>query len=319
MFSILAKILFEEYLESQLRALTLKDEMIQKKIDLIAQYSSRKPRKDKGAYGYLDWMKDPIGDSESKSYYRGYIIVPEILLQEGLLRGKAEEVRIDEILEKPGGIYKFFRDEPRDGVTVIRKNEILYGPVLLSIDPAEKIMGSIDNILKMYIPDFARTGTRTWTSVGAAVLLNHIPELEKILYGKNDKTITQDIREFPAFYDGNVYCKCQSSEGDPKTAPLFIFSSDKLAAAEFYFQLSIDCRKAFTNNTKYFTVRGEAKSVYSFHKEVVTNEKIVGYFRFHYYDDAMKEVVTQESLISPKEVGIDLKDYAEKYLILFDQ
>ncbi len=319
MLSILIRILFEEYLESQLRALTLHDETIQKNIDIIAQYSSRKPRKDKGTYGYLDWMKDPIGDGESKSFYRGYIIIPEILLQEGLLRGKAKEVRIHEILEEPGGIYKFIRDEPRDGVTVIRKSEILYGLVLLSIDPAEKILGAIDHILKMYIPDFTSPGTRTWTSAGAAVLLNHIPELEKILYRKKDKIITKYIKAFPKFYDGNVYCKCQSSEGDPKTAPLFIFSSDEIAAAEFCFQKTIDCQKAFTNNRNYFTVRGEAKRAYLFHKEIVTNETIIGYCRNHHYDDGVKEVVTQESLISPKEVGIDLKEYAEKYAIIFNR
>ena len=192
MLSILIRVLFEEYLESQLRALILHNETIQKQIDTIAQYSSRIPRKDKGAYGYLDWMKDPIGDGESKSYYRGYIIVPEILLQEGLLRGQAKEVRINEILEEPGGLYKFFRDVPRDGVTVIRTNEILYGPVLLSIDPAEKILGAIDHILKMYIPNFTRPGTRTWTSAGAAVLLHHIPELENVLY-KKDKVETKNI------------------------------------------------------------------------------------------------------------------------------
>jgi hypothetical protein len=292
--------------------------MIQEKIDRIAQYSFRKPRKDKGAYGYLDWMKDPIGDGESKSYYRGYIIVPEILLREGLLRGKAKEVRINEILEAPGGIYRFFRDEPRDGVTVIRENEILYGPVLLSIDPAEKILGSIDHILKMYVPDFNRSGTRTWTSVGAAVLLNHIPELERILNIKQDAINVKDTKLFPEFYDGNVYCKCQSSEGDPKTAPLFIFSSDEIAAAEFCLQKSIDCQKAFTNNRKYFTAGGEAKSAYFFHKEVVTNEKIIGYLKIHHYEDSVKEVVTKESLIAPKDIGIDLKDYSDRYLILFN-
>jgi hypothetical protein len=318
MLSILIRILFEEYLESQLRALTLHDETIQKNIDIIAHYSSRKPRKDKGAYGYLDWMKDPIGDGESKSYYRGYIIVPEILLQEGLLRGKAKQVRIDEILEEPGGIYEFFRDEPRDGVTVIKKDEILYGLVLLSIEPAEKILGAIDHILKMYIPDFTRPGTRTWTSAAAAVLLNHIPELEKISNTKKDLTITKDIKSLPRFYDGNVYCKCQSSEGDPKTAPLFIIRSNETAAAEFCFQKVIDCQKSFTNNRSYFTGKGEAKSAYIFHKEVVTNETIIGYFKNHHYDDGVKEVVTRESLISPKEVGIDLKEYAEKYVIIFN-
>lgn len=319
MLSILIRVLFEEYLESQLRALTLHDETIQKKVDAIAQYSIRKPRNDKGAYGYLDWMKDPIGDGESKSYYRGYIIVPEILLQEGLLRGKAKEVRINEILEEPGGIYSFFRDVPRDGVTVIRTNEILYGPVLLSIEPAEKILGAIDQILNMYIPDLINPGTRTWTSVGAAALLHHIPELESVLNKNKDTINTKDIHTLPKFYDGNVYCKCQSSEGDPKTAPLFIFSSDETAAAAFCFQRTIDCQKAFTKNRDFFTVRGDARSAFVFHKEIVANETIIGYFRTHQYDDGIKEVVTQESLISPKQIGLNLKGYQEKYSILFNR
>ncbi len=318
LFGILIRILFEEYLESQLRALILHDATIQKNIDAIARYSSRRPRKDKGAYGYLDWMKDPIGDGESKSYYRGYIIVPEILLEEGLLRGKAKEVRINEISEEPGGIYRFFRDEPRDGVTLIKTSEILYGLVLLSIEPAEKILGAIDHILKIYIPNLSRAGTRVWTSAGAAVLLNHIPELEHMLHRKKDKKKAKPLIAHPEFYDGHIYCKCQSSEGDPKTAPLFIFSSDEIAAAEFCFQKAVDCQKAFTNNRTYFTGRGEAKSAYLFHKEVVNGEAIIGYFRIHRYDDGAKEVVTRESLVSSKQVGIDLKAYAEKYRILFD-
>ena len=317
MMRTLARLLYEEYLECQLRVLALDDPHVQKRVDMITQYSSRQPRKDRGAYGYFDWMKNSIGDGENKSYYRGYIVVPEILLQEGLLRGGAKEARIEEIMERPGGIYEFFMNEPRDGVTVIRKDEIVYGPVLLSIDPAEKISGPIDTILRQYIPDVSRPGTRTWTSAGAAVLLNNIPELEEILKNKGELMNSIDQHSFPKFYDGNVYCKCQSSDEDPTTAPLLIFSSDEIAAARFSFQTAGEFKRGFTRNKDFFTESADPRRRYTFHKEVIGDEAMVGFLEICKYEASIKDVTTREFLLSPAEIGINLSDYKQNYPILF--
>lgn len=293
MLQILARILYDEYLEVQKRIRVLSHESVQNRIQQVAPFTSG------GKSGIIEsvkWFQNwDIGKENDQ--LKGFFIVPELMYYENFVHGEANFRDIKDILQSDG-LYNFFKYSPKEQATVIGEKGISCGLYLDSIPPAEKILEkNIDQIVQMYTSSLEKPGARTRSSIAAAALLNNQDLLEKKLGITPDQKKPDNSSEESKFYDGNIYCKRETIVNYTFTGAIHTFSNSEIASADFCLQRVRDCSTGLINK---YSKKGSLDKKYLFGRGVV------GVLRIHKYNETEgKAVLSNEYLIGPKDFGIE--------------
>lgn len=314
----LARIFFEEYLGEQLTINAIKESnIVGVSENLRGVDHSGLEEKDR-AIRTLNWIVDPI-ESGEKSSYRGYIIVPEMFFYLDLLKGDSKQKSIRELQKEEEGIYKFFRAKPKDGATIIREDEILYGSNLDTIHLAESVSEPIDRILVKYIGDIPDKGSRIRTAVAANEISRNLERSLKELKTPPDSISGLESAKYPTFYNGAIYCKRQSTEDHKlniaETPPLYVFDTKTVQCAELSFQKFVDCG-GLIHDKRYATKSHDLRNNFFFHKELLTDFDVVCLLKIHKYIENTG-IKTTQSLVAPQELKINISDYRKKHPVLF--